>query len=332
MAPADSVTYLPSALDILTSDGALDPLLPENVVLSRLREMVGSDLPEGKPVDEEGVVQHWVDYIVGLILDKKDCVVIVDGTPGEGKSTFSLWICLRIREALNRALKVQEQFKVDRDVTYRLSSLIHRINQSSREKPSVVLADEGILVGAQARAGSYDASIILERVLSIARIKGVTMFILAPSIWGLAASVRDRRARLWFHVEERGRSTAFVLRDAIPFKRPKELPFGKARQPWCRIEWGDMESDPIWTPYEGQKLDITTETLADSEVEALKIERKAGLRPPEWATVGNVKRAYRAANDSPADFRRKADRERKQKRNDALRARGFTTRGRKIAN
>jgi hypothetical protein len=309
MAPA----LHPRALDILRSPGSFDPASPRNIGRVRLRELMGSDLPDATPIDASTVIEHWVDYIVGLILDKKDCVVMCDGTPGEGKSTFSLWLCLLVRQALNQALGTRQNFEVERDICYRLSDLIHRILQSSRENPSVILADEGVLVGAQARAGSYDASLLLDRVLSLSRIQGATLFILAPSIWGLASAVRDRRARLWFHVERRGLSTAFILREAIPFKRPKELPFSKARQPWSKLRWDSLESDPVWAPYEARKITVTKSALHDSEVEALKVEKKLGLSPPAWADAFYRKAVLgRQPGETPTEYHRRGDRERKR--------------------
>lgn len=275
--------FHPRPLDLLTSYSALDPFLLPNIELGKLRELTDSDLPVGTLVGDEEVADHWIKDIVDHHLDKKDSVVIVDGTPGEGKSTFTLWLALEIRARLNEALGLEDRFEVSRDIIYRQSELEHRILQSERKHPSVVVADEAVLIGAQARSGMYDAGARLDRDLAVCRIHGVTLFLLAPSIWGLASSVRNRRARLWFHVEHRGLSTAFRLRGALSWTPPRDLPFTKAKKPWSNLRWGSLESDPIWSPYEAQKIEVTKRALHESEMESVRAEQKLGLAPPAWA-------------------------------------------------
>lgn len=295
--------HTPRATDAVNSFQCFDPNRPEQIGGSFLRRLDQMDLPPYVPTDDETVWAHWVDYIVKLIRDKKDCVVIVDGTPGEGKSTFALWMCLRVQSALNTVFGASRRFEPERDVCYSLSQGISRIRASTRDDPNVVLFDEAVLIGAQARAGSYDAQVVLDRVLQLSRIQGVTVFFLAPSIWSLSSCVRDRRARLWFHVEHRGLSTAFELREEIPFRRPSMLPFEKARQPWHRIHWDSLESDPIWDPYEGRKIEQTLKTLDLSKAEALRIENKGFGRA----------RARRVETQEQRDDRLQRDADRKRK-------------------
>lgn len=223
------------------------------------------------------------------ILEKKDTVVVVDGEPGDGKSTYSLGFGARTKNALSAALGSKEQFDLERDVVFRESDLIHEIHLNTREDPRVVVADEGILVGAQARAGTYDASALLDRVLSVSRIKGVTLFVLAPSVWGLASFVRNRRAKLYHHVERRGLTTTFTLKKEIPFLPPRELPFRKFRKPWDKVRWESLENDPIWAPYETRKIREVDSMLSAGEIQAIELEAKAGLSPPDWAEAAGYK-------------------------------------------
>lgn len=245
-----------------------------------LRHLVGSDLPEGTPIDDAAVVDHWVDWYVDRILDKMDTVTAVTGKPGIGKSNFTLWLAMKVRERLGRILGTARVLDLQADVVYRLTTFIDRVYKSSRENPGVVIADEGVLVGAQAGAGLSDVGKLLDRVLSIARIKACTVFILHPNIWGLAAFVRNRRAEVWMHAEKRGLTTAFMLKTTLDFTPPTQLPFKKVRQPWAKIRWPSLEGDAVWSSYEPAKLENTNQALVDAEIEAAKVEKKMGMRPP----------------------------------------------------
>jgi len=274
----------PAALTRLTSPESFDSTAISNLTGRHLRQMIGNDLAEATPVDDAAVVEHWVEYFVDRILDKKDTWAIVDGEPGEGKSTFTLWLGSKIRARLGEEMGGPRVLDLEHDVVYRLTTLVHRVYQSSRENPSVIIADEGVLVGAQGSSGLSDAGRILDRILSVGRIQGCSGFLLHPSVWGLASFVRNRRAKVLFHVEHRGLTTAFTLKSAMDFTPPKQLPFKKARQPWSKIRWPSLEADPIWKLYEPNKIETTKQALVDSEIEAAKIEKKAGMRPPgPWA-------------------------------------------------
>lgn len=274
----------PSALTRLTSPQSFDSKAISNITGRHLRQMIGNDLVQATPVDDAAMVEHWVQYYAGRILEKKDTVTICDGEPGEGKSNFILWLAAKIRDRLGREMGTSRVLDLDRDVVYRLSTFAYRVDQSSRQDPSVLIVDEGVLIGAQGSSGLSDAGQILDRVLSIGRIQGCTIFVLHPSIWGLASFVRNRRAKVWMHVERRGLTTVFTLKSALDFTPPRQLPFKKAKAPWSRLRWPSLETDPIWAPYEANKIKTVKETLVDSVMEATKIEKKAGLRPPgSWA-------------------------------------------------
>jgi len=275
----------PSALSRLTSLQSFDPTAVSNITSRHLRGIIGNTLPEATPVDDADVVDHWVDFYVDRVLDKRDTVTIVDGLePGIGKSMFTIWLAMKVRARLGRILGTARVLDLEQDVVYRLTTLIHRVYQSSRANPGVIVADEGVLVGAQAGSGLSDIGRILDRVLSIGRIKGCTIFILHPNVWGLASFVRNRRAKVLMHVEQRGLTTAFTLKSAMDFTPPNQLPFKKARQPWAKIRWPSIERDPVWSVYEPAKLEVTNQALVDSEMEAAKFEKKMGLRPPgPWA-------------------------------------------------
>jgi hypothetical protein len=277
--------------------------------------------------DAEAIADHWVNYYVRRILDKKDTVTIVDGEPGEGKSNFTLWLAARIRYRLGLELGLTRTLDLQNDIVYRLTTLIHRVYQSSRENPSVVIADEGVLVGAQGSSGLTDSGKLLDRVLSIGRIKGCTLFVLHPNVWGLASFVRNRRAKVFMHVECRGLTTAFTLKSALDFVPPRQLPFTKARPPWAKIPWPSLETDPVWAPYELGKLETVNQTLVDSEIEAAKIEVKAGLRiPGTWATEYWKKgRSGRARGQTPADYNREQSRNRMRNLRASRRANGPNT-------
>jgi hypothetical protein len=302
----------PAALRRLASPESFDSMATANVTSRHLRHMIGNDLPEAVPVDDAAVVDHWVEYFVDRILDKKDTWAIVDGEHGEGKSNFTLWLGSKIRRRLGEETGTAKVLDLEHDVVYRLTTFTHRVYESSRQNPSVVIADEGVLIGAQGTSGLSDAGRILDRVLSVGRIQACTGFLLHPNVWGLASFVRNRRAKVLFHVEHRGLTTAFTLKSAMDFVPPRQLPFKKARQPWAKIRWPSLENDPIWQVYEPNKLETTKQTLVDSEIEAAKLEKKAGLRPPGpwamdyWSGVGSG----RAEGETPEEYHRRGARER----------------------
>jgi hypothetical protein len=297
----------PTALSRLTSPESFDPGAISNVTGRHLRRLTGNELPEREGIDDSGILDHWVEYYVDRIIDKKDTVTIVDGEPGEGKSNFTLWLGAKIRARLAKEMGTPSTLDLEHDIVYRLTTFVHRVYQSSRAQPSVVICDEGVLVGAQGSSGLSDAGKILDRVLSVGRIQGCTIFVLHPNVWGLASFVRNRRAKVLMHVEYRGLSTAFVLKTAMDFNPPRQLPFKKARHPWAKIRWPSLEFDPIWQNYEPVKLETVKQTLVDSEIEAAKIEKKAGLRPPgPWAMdYWNDGRASHVEGEDPVERNRR---------------------------
>ena len=273
--------------------------------------MIGNELPEPTPYDDATVVDHWVNYFVDRILTKRDTVAIVDGEPGEGKSNFTLWFAAKVRQRLGQETGTSRVLDLDRDVVYRLTTFIHRVYESSRADPAVVIADEGVLLGAQAGSGLSDVGKILDGVFSIGRIQACSSFVLHPTVWGLASFVRNRRAKVFFHVERRGLTTVFLLKSAMEFTPPRQLPFKKARQPWAKIRWPSLENDPIWAPYESTKVETTKQKLVDWEMEAAKIEKKAGLRPPgPWAMDYWKGGSGRAEGETPEEYHRRGSRER----------------------
>lgn len=301
----------PAALGRLTSPLSLNSRTAPHIVSRHLRGLAGGGLPLATPVDNDAVADHWVEYYVDRILEKKDTVTIIDGEPGEGKSNFALWLGMKIRDRLGRETESARTLDLDNDIVYRLTTFVQRVYQSSRANPSVIIADEGVLVGAQGTSGLSDAGQILDRVLSIGRVMGCTIFVLHPSVWGLASFVRNRRAKVLMHVERRGLTTAFTLKSAMDFVPPRQLPFSKARQPWAKIRWPSLESDPIWQKYEPNKIEVTKQTLVDSKIRAAEIEKKAGLRPPgpEFMDYWEP-RSKRAPGETAEEYHRRGSRER----------------------
>jgi hypothetical protein len=244
-----------------------------------MRQLVGNDMPEGIPVDQAAVLDHWVQFYVDRVLSGQDTVTVCDGEAGIGKSMGTLYLISKVRERLGRETGTTRTLALKRDVVWRLSQLLQRVHESSREDPSVILADEGVLTGAQSGSGLSREGRQLDKALSISRIKGCSIWFLAPSIWGFASFVRMRRAKIWTHYERRGLSTWFVLKSAVEFTPPKRLPFLKARRPWNRLETPDISGTPMWREYEQIKLGNVGEALVDGKMAASKLEQDAGLRP-----------------------------------------------------
>lgn len=267
----------------LESPIAYNPGESDAIAEAWLRRLTNGNLPEGQlPPDQEAVRAHWIDFLVGRILDKKDTVIVLDGEPGEGKSALGRELQLGVRNSLNAALGISVPFNLETDIPYRLSYFIHRVWLSSIASPAVIMADETELIGGQARAGSDEKGALLDRVLSVCRIKAATAFMLSPNIRGISSAVRDRRAKLWMHIEYRGEATVFELQKAINFKRPGPLPFMKAPGPWSHLGWSNPEGEKGWAEYERWKLDNANRFLLRAIYQAVALERKDGLVDPPW--------------------------------------------------
>lgn len=279
--------HFPSALELLADPESFDPLDRTNIVTAHLRSVTGAEVeqPDGY-ADDEMISQHWVDYFVDRVLDKKDTIAIIDGEPREGKSNFALWLAAKVRQELGLAMGRRTTLDLQWDVIYDTPTLLHRMYRSSREDPGMVVVDEGALAGFKATSGISDLGGAVDTVLSIAGINGCSMFILHPNIWGLAAFVRNRRAKVYFHVEHRGLSTGHHLKTAIEYAKSSHLPFMKVKQPWARVRWPSLEDDPHWAPlwreYEERKKAVVQARIVDFENVAIQFNRKMGLRDPDW--------------------------------------------------
>jgi hypothetical protein len=275
--------YRPSALEVLNAPEAFDPDRPEQVAAVYFRSEGGMSLPEARPIDADGVWFYHIDRAVDHIRNGMDFIIVITGKTGRGKSTVAITFCDRLRNALNAELGLHEVFDPEQDVIYRLSDLIYRIFQSSGENPLVLLADEGVTVGAQAQAGASPEGLILEQTLSICRVKRATVCFLNPTFEGTASSIRKRRAEYWIHVEEKGRATSFHATDALPKDVLRDSRFLKDRQPFNSIEFDSLEGDTIWERYTDKMLVAKNRVLLDLALRAVALEFARGLRIPEWA-------------------------------------------------
>ena len=275
----------PSALEFLASPESFDPDGEENTLDRFTRELTGSAVEPGVPTDNEDVWAHWVEWVCDRVLSRRDFVGVVDGNPGEGKSTFGTIFLTKIAARLGDELDIEPP-KVE--VVYRLSELIEAVYRSSRARPGIVLVDEAVLTGMQSGAGLTQEGKLVDRIFSVARIKSAVILCLIPSIHGLASMVRSRRACWWGHTERRGRLTVFVGSDRLSFENPRSLPMVKAKWPWPRIEFESLEDDPSWAAYEGTKIEVVDRTLVDANILASELERKAGLRPANPSQMNYV--------------------------------------------
>ena len=126
----------PAALGRLTSPLSLNSRTAPHIVSRHLRGLAGGGLPLATPVDNDAVADHWVDYYVDRILEKKDTVTIIDGEPGEGKSNFALWLGSEGSGPPRAGRPVGTRIlDLENDIVYRLTTFVHRVYQSSRQNP-----------------------------------------------------------------------------------------------------------------------------------------------------------------------------------------------------
>lgn len=301
----------PSALERLSSPESFDPRAIANIPARHLRELLGSDVGEGMPVDREAVIEHHVRWYVDRILEGWDVLTIADGEPGVGKSMGLLYLISRVRDLLGRETGTTRMLDLRRDVVWRPDTLIQRINDSSREDPSTILCDEGVLAGMHSGAGLTPEGRALDKVFSVSRIQGCSIWVVAPSIWGLSSMIRQRRARAWLHFESRGVATIFQLKTAIEFRPPKNLPFLKTLAPWHRLHFPDLRGTPMWGEYEEIKLGMVKEALVDAKMVVGKALIKAGMRPSSADQMDYLKvRGGRAEGETPAEYHRRTNRQR----------------------
>ncbi len=277
----EAVRSYPTALEFLSSPEAFDPDSPESRLDRFTRNVIGSEVPEGTPVDQGAIAEYWVTTLADRILDNWDNCTLITGEPGVGKSNLGIWWCVRLKDRLGMETGTSRDWDPLHDKVTRLSDLEERVYQSSRANPWVGLIDEGVLTGAQAGAGLSPQGRILDRTLTICRAKCASLFLLIPNPWGLAAFARMRRIRYWAHVESRGVATMFEVSDRLEFKRPNALPFQKVRRPWSRLEFPSLEEtdSKLWAKYSVDKMETIAEVLVDSEMEAARLEAKEGMRP-----------------------------------------------------
>lgn len=256
--------------EALGRDSAFDPFDPFNGGLRWLREQRGIGGAAARYVDDEEVFDHHVEWLASRVEAGMDTVVIETGEPRTGKST------LGIRFGVSLGRRLGTGFSVGRDVAYRLSELLGKIRVA--EAGRMVLSDEAVLAGAQAAGGVGKDTGILERALAICGYKHVTLFMLAPSVWQFARAIRERRAALWIHVEERGHATVRHLSHALRFRSSDtQLPFFPVSDPWFHLRWESLDDTPIWREYEALKFTRGDHELEGVQREALKWEKKVGI-------------------------------------------------------
>jgi uncharacterized C2H2 Zn-finger protein len=213
----------------------------------------GTDDDSGYASPEE----HFDDFAKEcrrLIRQRFDNLIIIDGTPGVGKS------CL----GLNLARAIDEGFDL---ANCAYSS--HDVRALYRGVPpgAVILYDEAVL-GLLSQGGHRDPELrAMIQMLSIVRVKRVTMILCLPSILLLDSFVKGGRARFWLNVHTRGLAKPHrVWRGARYRTSMSRLPFD-SYEDLNPIGFPSLGRTSLWKKYEQKKIERVDQWFEETELD-----------------------------------------------------------------
>lgn len=140
----------------------------------------------------------------------RDCVIIISGETGVGKSTLGYNI-------LKKYLKLKPDVDIrrifEKHFVYTRRRLIEKIK--TIRKGSIIIIDEAInaLFRRDFMKGKQKELI---KLLNMCRDRNLVLIFNIPNFWDLDTTIRDFRIRLWIYVDERGEAYIFAP-DRNPF-------------------------------------------------------------------------------------------------------------------
>lgn len=209
-------------------------------------------------VDWRGMVA----FLKSITQQNDDCVIIIDGAEGSGKSSLAFQLC----HALEKGWDPQERVIIDYEDWLQF--------YEAGQRACTYLLDEGgdLAFSRDAMSGQNKHVV---RILQMARILNNIMVICCPSIHWLDKYLREHRALIYIKVHKEWHATGVIRgRATIHWKSVRFDP----RAASINVRWtpvfdvyfhGIPSSDPQWKVYEKLKI-------AKIQTRAYELIKKAG--------------------------------------------------------
>ena len=140
-----------------------------------------------------------------MVKHDRDCVIVVAGDPGSGKSVF----------AMTLAKALDPTFNIN-NIYFEGEKLIRRISSPDTKKYESFVYDEA-REGLSARQSMSRSNKTITDCLAEIRQKNLFIIIVLPDYWDLDSNVANKRSRYLFYVKENPRQTISDAED--PFER-----------------------------------------------------------------------------------------------------------------
>ena len=243
-------------------------------ILSRVR---ARGIPDTiVPLRPEEGFAHWVAWIKRRIAEHWDCVLVITGPEGTGKSTL----------ALKLAYAIDPTYNLKERLCYTATDVMKCFETVDSGKVAVFDESARALLATDTFSREQKA---LVQALQLIREKGLITVLCLPRLEELAKSMRSRRATLWIHLPRRGIGIIHVRDDRLRYRQdPNDNGFSRSPQaPMLRFEPYAPDS-PQWMEYLAVKQLKLAEYLTETR-ELLegrggrRVNRRAarGQRTPE---------------------------------------------------
>lgn len=188
----------------------------------------------------------YVRHVRARLRAKKDCLTLITGKPGEGKSHLAYLLARLVDPTFT-----EEHMVFSGEVFIRLCE--------SRPKWSSVVWDEIVEGGLSIEAVSGENRRVLKHLVT-GRSLNQAMFACAPKLKLFQTYTKDDRAHWWIHVERRGVALFHQVVDNNPY--PNGKPFYAQR--FRRVDLPPMSPD-VEARYERRKEEWRTRWHRDSK-------------------------------------------------------------------
>jgi len=140
----------------------------------------------------------------------RDCVIVIDGRTGEGKTTLAIQLMKKIKRIIG---PFQYESNIKKNIIYSQDEFKKRINESEEE---VIIVDEGSFVLFK-RDYMYRKQKEILKLLEICRYKKHCIIICVPFFWGLDSHLlRSGKIKLRIFIPTRSKGIIFKP-DIRPF-------------------------------------------------------------------------------------------------------------------
>lgn len=151
----------------------------------------------------------------------KDCMIIVSGMEGEGKTAFA---CAGLAPAID------PNFSLEKNVVYTGSLKEYEDRYNELEKNSVIVIDESVLALHKSDHPRKDTKFLIKLFTALSRKEKQSCWILLiPRISELHKYIRDERSVLWLHLLPREELMNPETTATIMLYKKMDTPFGSRK-------------------------------------------------------------------------------------------------------